>query len=346
MTDDGRTDGPAGAFAEPSPPHHVIAVGSVEAADGTSYAEIPRTAPPYGGGPPSHPIDVLIPYPPPPPESRGEVWTGMPEPRRPSPEHVTADPELVEQPAAAGRSSGPRKRLVLLTAGAVVVAAAAAVGVAVWGGPGRSPSAGPAVDGVPAASGPSASTGGTLAPTADGNRRPGGLGGNAAGMSTRPGASVTPSSTASGASPSTVPGRGAGPAPTDSSGIPASVSPPTATTAPTTGEGTPLTVAATWVLVPGQSVHTDRTTLALESGGDLVVLGGDGGVLWSAGTAGRGAKAVFQDDGNFVVYADDGNTAWSSRTAGHDGAQLVLRPDGDVVILYEGAVVWRAGTAH
>ncbi|MFF4653131.1 hypothetical protein [Streptomyces sp. NPDC001380] len=100
------------------------------------------------------------------------------------------------------------------------------------------------------------------------------------------------------------------------------------------------------MLEAGQSARSDRTTLAMRSDGDLVVIDESGRNRWSAGTAGTGRKAVFQDDGNLVVYRADGGTAWSSGTPGHNGAVLVLRSDGNVVIQSGSTVIWQTDTAH
>ncbi|WP_329213159.1 hypothetical protein OG352_00630 [Streptomyces sp. NBC_01485] len=121
---------------------------------------------------------------------------------------------------------------------------------------------------------------------------------------------------------------------------------PEPSTPTTVKQWTNLTVHGTSVLTPGQSWRSDRTTLAMTADGDLVIRDENGMVRWSAGTAGRGYKTVFQGDGNFAVYTKDDVTAWSTRTEDHNGAGLVLRADGDVVIVYGDTTVWSAGTAH
>ncbi|MYS22305.1 D-mannose binding lectin [Streptomyces sp. DvalAA-14] len=262
-----------------------------------------------------------------------------------------------ERTAAEG-SKSRRQLFAVLAIGALAVAAV--IGVTMSGGSHAPTAAGPAVSGSTTAPGSVNTTAATLDPSADGGRHPEALGQGAAGMSARPGSSLPASPPASDGPGSTVPaGSGAGAPAHTAPGPGASGTPgappqgsasqqPTAPSSPTApgGAGTSLTIPSTWVLTPGQSVHTDRTTLAMRSDGNLVVLGSDGGVLWSAGTAGLGAKTVFQADGNFVVYTSDSSTAWSTRTDGHDGALLVIRSDGNVVIQYGGAVLWQAGTTH
>ena len=74
----------------------------------------------------------------------------------------------------------------------------------------------------------------------------------------------------------------------------------------------------------GQSVHTNRTRLVMEYGGDLAIYDETNRLRWSSGTAGRGYRAVFQSDGNLVVYDQNWTGLWTSGTAGHNGAVLVL----------------------
>jgi hypothetical protein len=109
---------------------------------------------------------------------------------------------------------------------------------------------------------------------------------------------------------------------------------------------TSLTVTGTRALSPGESVQTDRTSLLMQTDGNLAIVDQTGTTRWTSNTAGTGQKAVFQDDGNFVVYDSQMKTLWSSRTDGHNGAVLVLQTNGDVCIMYEGTSLWCAGTAH
>lgn len=140
----------------------------------------------------------------------------------------------------------------------------------------------------------------------------------------------------------------------DSGGSPKSSAP--SATASATATATPkraaakswttVVVRATSVLTSGQAWHSNRTSLAMTSDGDLVIRDENNHVRWSAGTAGRGYKTVFQADGNFAVYTQDGATAWSTRTDGHNGATLILRADGDVAVVHDGTTIWHSGTQH
>lgn len=109
---------------------------------------------------------------------------------------------------------------------------------------------------------------------------------------------------------------------------------------------TTVVVRATSVLTPGRAWHSNRTSMAMTSDGDLVIRDENNHIRWSAGTAGRGYKTVFQGDGNFAIYTKDGATAWSTRTDGHNGATLILRADGDVAVVYGGTTIWHSGTQH
>jgi hypothetical protein len=104
-----------------------------------------------------------------------------------------------------------------------------------------------------------------------------------------------------------------------------------------------LVVHATYVLNPGDSVHSNRISLSLLTDGDLVLRDEHGRVTWSTGTRAQGARAVFQADGNLVVYQGD-QTVWSSRTDGHNGATLALQADGAMRILYGNTALWSTGT--
>ncbi|GAA5193283.1 hypothetical protein GCM10023322_54940 [Rugosimonospora acidiphila] len=110
---------------------------------------------------------------------------------------------------------------------------------------------------------------------------------------------------------------------------------------------TALTVKATTVLERGQSVHSNRTQLVMESNGDLDIFDENHQRRWTSGTSAKGgSKAVFQADGNLVVYNQNSQSVWTSNTAGRDGAVLVLEADGNVCVVYQGIVVWAANTAH
>ncbi|WP_051794431.1 Dyp-type peroxidase [Streptomyces sp. NRRL S-87] len=98
------------------------------------------------------------------------------------------------------------------------------------------------------------------------------------------------------------------------------------------------------VLRPGDTLDAGAVRLRLEDDGDLVLLAADGRTLWSAGTAGSGADALFAADGELTVRDAAGKPLWSSRTAGAPGARLLVRPSGDAVVLRDGRAVWSAPT--
>ncbi|MDN3359693.1 hypothetical protein [Actinomadura sp. DC4] len=104
-------------------------------------------------------------------------------------------------------------------------------------------------------------------------------------------------------------------------------------------------IQGTYVLQPGQNVHSNRMRLSLRTDGDLVLSDEHGKVVWSTGTHASGTHVVFQADGNLVLYSSTNATLWSTRTDGHDGAVLVLRANGDMAITQGGAVLWHTGTA-
>ncbi|MEV7615496.1 Dyp-type peroxidase [Streptomyces sp. NPDC089799] len=95
------------------------------------------------------------------------------------------------------------------------------------------------------------------------------------------------------------------------------------------------------VLRPGDTLDAGSVRLTLGADGDLTVRDEDGETLWSAGTAGSGADALFAANGELTVRDTAGRTLWSSRTAGAGGARLLVRPSGDAVILRDGRVEWQ-----
>jgi hypothetical protein len=115
---------------------------------------------------------------------------------------------------------------------------------------------------------------------------------------------------------------------------------------PATPQWRSLVVHGTYVLKPGQDVHTNRLRLALQTDGDLVLRDQQGTAVWSTGAHANVRQVVFQADGNFVLYSTTNATLWSSRTDGHDGAVLVLQADGDLAITQGGTVLWHTGTAR
>ncbi|MFK0159977.1 protein kinase [Streptomyces sp. NPDC090493] len=111
-------------------------------------------------------------------------------------------------------------------------------------------------------------------------------------------------------------------------------------------EWTTLTVRHDQQLMPGESWQTNRTTMTMQTDGNLVIYDEDHHRRWSSGTSGTGYRAIMQADGNLVVYNQDTWGVWSSVTSGHDGAYLYLGTDGDVSVVYQGTTLWSAGTEH
>ncbi|MFJ6793489.1 peroxidase [Streptomyces sp. NPDC091268] len=102
-----------------------------------------------------------------------------------------------------------------------------------------------------------------------------------------------------------------------------------------------IEVHAGTVLRPGDTLDAGAVRLHFDTGGDLVLQDGAGRALWSAGTAGTGADALFTADGELTVRAADARPVWSSKTGGHPGARLLVRPAGDAVITRDGRTLWR-----
>lgn len=109
---------------------------------------------------------------------------------------------------------------------------------------------------------------------------------------------------------------------------------------------TTLTVRHDQQLMPGESWQTNRTTMTMETDGNLVIYDEDHHRRWSSGTSGTGYRAIMQADGNLVVYDKDTWGVWSSATSGHDGAYLYFGTDGDVSVVYQGTTLWSADTRH
>ncbi|MFE2718807.1 hypothetical protein ACFXKI_44515 [Streptomyces mirabilis] len=97
-------------------------------------------------------------------------------------------------------------------------------------------------------------------------------------------------------------------------------------------------------LFPGQSWHTNRITLTMQTDGNFVIYDNDRHGLWSTRTNGVGYRAIMQADGNFVIYDRSSRGIWSTGTAGHDGAILSLQNDGNVTVRYKGRSLWASGT--
>ncbi|MFD7836189.1 FG-GAP-like repeat-containing protein [Streptomyces sp. NPDC059761] len=105
-------------------------------------------------------------------------------------------------------------------------------------------------------------------------------------------------------------------------------------------------IPAGTTLTPGASFTSRSAKLTLQADGNLVITSNAGKTLWSAGTAGTGAKAVMQNDGNLVVYKADGTTAaWASAT--HQPGSYALLQDRGNLIVYnlKGQSLWSSGTA-
>jgi hypothetical protein len=115
---------------------------------------------------------------------------------------------------------------------------------------------------------------------------------------------------------------------------------PTRTTAPVFQQ---RIIESTSVLTTGQSWSTNRLSLTVTAGGNLV-LKDQGRTVWQTGTT-TGVKLVMQNDGHLVLYDAAGGTAFSSGTAGNPGAVLILRADGNMVIALNGRVLFQTGTA-
>lgn len=99
----------------------------------------------------------------------------------------------------------------------------------------------------------------------------------------------------------------------------------------TTGEWLPGQV---WNLCSGYVV-------AFQNDGNLVVSRPDNSVIWSSGTANRGAvRLVMQGDGNFVIY-DAQKAIWGTNTFNHPHAVLSVQEDGNLVIRSSSGVpIW------
>ncbi|MEV0406589.1 hypothetical protein [Actinoallomurus sp. NPDC050550] len=104
-----------------------------------------------------------------------------------------------------------------------------------------------------------------------------------------------------------------------------------------------LEVHAPYGLNPGKTLRTNRLALTMQTGGDLVLRGTSGAIIWSTGTHQAGAYAEFQADGNLVVYAGK-EAVWASGTFGHDGATLVLQADENLVIYNGHDATWATNT--
>ncbi|MFJ8786163.1 MULTISPECIES: protein kinase [unclassified Streptomyces] len=160
-------------------------------------------------------------------------------------------------------------------------------------------------------------------------------------------AASSSSPTRSGAPPSPSPSAGLGAETTKTTaptGKAVDPDPDPSETASASPEWTTLTVRHDQQLMPGESWQTNRTTMTMQTDGNLVIFDENHHRRWSSGTSGTGYRAIMQADGNLVVYDKDTWGVWSSVTSGHDGAYLYLGTDGDVSVVYQGTTLWSAGT--
>ncbi|MGW0574697.1 protein kinase domain-containing protein [Streptomyces sp. NPDC002920] len=96
----------------------------------------------------------------------------------------------------------------------------------------------------------------------------------------------------------------------------------------------------------GESWRTNRTRMAMETGGNLVIYDENGKARWSSGTTGSDNGAYLQGDGNLVVYSPDGKPLWNTGTQGNPGTILCLGADGNVNLIYQDQAIWSANTGH
>ena len=111
-----------------------------------------------------------------------------------------------------------------------------------------------------------------------------------------------------------------------------------------------------------------RSSLSLQTDGNLVFYAAPGRAIWSTKTAGTGShnRLTIQDDGNLVLRNNAGKTLWQSRSgkeilstgqrigpgqrlinvhaSSSTPTTLTMRPDGDLVVGYRGAAVWASNT--
>lgn len=122
--------------------------------------------------------------------------------------------------------------------------------------------------------------------------------------------------------------------------------PSTKPTASSTVSPASRSIYATAVLDPGQSVTWGKGTLAMTSGGNLIVTDERGVTRWATHTSGSNLQTVFQDDGCLAIYDPEGNVMWSSYTNGNPGAVLVMTASGNIQIQLGGTSLWQTGTGH
>jgi hypothetical protein len=116
--------------------------------------------------------------------------------------------------------------------------------------------------------------------------------------------------------------------------------------------------------------NTDRSTLRMQTDGNLVLYTSTGRVLWQSRTAGTGShnRLVMQNDGNLVMYTSTNKAIWATSTtpvylpAGRrlpSGARMVdrsgvpvggptsslsMQKDGNLVYRCDGSPIWATNT--
>ena len=127
--------------------------------------------------------------------------------------------------------------------------------------------------------------------------------------------------------------------------------------------------APTWS-TPVRGDGSDKSSLVLQTDGNLVLYSAAHRALWASGTKGSGAtRLVMQDDGNLVLYPASGPAVWATHTgrallppgsrltAGqallnrvsnvHGGpyTRLAMQTDGNLVVYYGRKAVWSTHTS-
>ena len=125
--------------------------------------------------------------------------------------------------------------------------------------------------------------------------------------------------------------------------------PPAPVVAEAAGKALGTTLVAPASLKTGERLASadGRFDLGMQSDGNLVLTkGAERKVLWSSGTAGKGATiATMQEDGNLVLYKPDGTPVWASNTWKSGASRAVMQNDGNFVLYKaDGAPVWASGT--
>lgn len=104
-------------------------------------------------------------------------------------------------------------------------------------------------------------------------------------------------------------------------------------------------------LAPGGRLDSQdaRSSLVMQTDGNLVLYRQRNVARWSSGTNGRPVRSLdMQTDGNLVIYDPARRPTWASGTNNHPGSVLVLQNDGNLVV-YSGSgpsrfALWATGT--